>query len=152
DNKETKPASFLLARRLERKMDEAERKRLLYVAMTRARDYLVMFFERGGQDRISFKSWLKGSLNIDPTGALTAEGPNAIRGSSGIGKFTVSLADRNSIAADEKDLRAKLIGGASSSWKASDRSLDFSMVSPLRREELETHLNWQDVLRVTPAT
>src|SRR5262249_8048104 len=148
----TKPATFLLARRIERKMEEAERKRLLYVAMTRARDYLVIFIERGGPDRVSFKSWLKTTLNIDPPGALTEEGPNAIRGSNGVGNFMVRFLDRNSIAGTEKELRAKLSGNASSNWQDSGQPLDFSMVSPLRREELETRLNWQDVLRVTPAT
>jgi ATP-dependent helicase/nuclease subunit A len=36
------PAAFLLARHTERQLERAERERLLYVALTRARDYLIL--------------------------------------------------------------------------------------------------------------
>lgn len=41
-DEQRRPAAFVLARRAERQFERAERERLLYVAMTRARDYLIL--------------------------------------------------------------------------------------------------------------
>jgi ATP-dependent helicase/nuclease subunit A len=41
-NDATQPAALLLARRAEAQMERAERERLLYVALTRAQDYLLL--------------------------------------------------------------------------------------------------------------
>ncbi len=46
-------------------MEIAERKRLLYVAMTRARDYLGVFLQRTTANRTSFKSWITDVLDLN---------------------------------------------------------------------------------------
>lgn len=46
-------------------MDAEEKKRLLYVAMTRARDFLAMFVERGTRNDLSFRYWLMQAAGID---------------------------------------------------------------------------------------
>ncbi|MFX6269897.1 3'-5' exonuclease, partial [Acinetobacter baumannii] len=51
---------------LDEDMELAEKKRLFYVAMTRARDYLGLFLHSDGGDKNTFKSWLLESLHIDP--------------------------------------------------------------------------------------
>jgi ATP-dependent helicase/nuclease subunit A len=51
---------------LDEDMELAEKKRLFYVAMTRARDSLGLFVQSDGGDKNTFKSWLLESLQIDP--------------------------------------------------------------------------------------
>ncbi len=51
---------------LDEDMELAEKKRLFYVAMTRARDSLGLFVQSDGGDRNTFKSWLLESLHIEP--------------------------------------------------------------------------------------
>jgi ATP-dependent helicase/nuclease subunit A len=51
---------------LDEDMELAEKKRLFYVAMTRARDSLGLFVQSDGGDKNTFKSWLLDSLQIDP--------------------------------------------------------------------------------------
>jgi ATP-dependent helicase/nuclease subunit A len=50
---------------LDEDMELAEKKRLFYVAMTRARDSLGLFVHSDGGDKNTFKSWLLESLQID---------------------------------------------------------------------------------------
>jgi ATP-dependent helicase/nuclease subunit A len=60
------PASYAWGKWLDQKMEEAERKRLLYVACTRAADLLILTGQVGSGD-----SWLQQILNayeIDPDG------------------------------------------------------------------------------------
>lgn len=58
------PPWFEYASHVEGDMEIAERKRLLYVAMTRARDYLGMFLERDARNVQSFRSWLMDLLEL----------------------------------------------------------------------------------------
>jgi ATP-dependent helicase/nuclease subunit A len=51
---------------LDEDMELAEKKRLFYVAMTRARDSLGLFVQSEGGDKNTFKSWLLDSLQIEP--------------------------------------------------------------------------------------
>jgi ATP-dependent helicase/nuclease subunit A len=51
---------------LDEDMELAEKKRLFYVAMTRARDYLGLFVQADGAERSTFRSWLIDALRIDP--------------------------------------------------------------------------------------
>ncbi|HEY9760732.1 MAG TPA: UvrD-helicase domain-containing protein [Oculatellaceae cyanobacterium] len=58
---------------LDEDMELAEKKRLFYVAMTRARDYLGLFFQADGTERNSFRSWLLDALQIEPDDLYAAE-------------------------------------------------------------------------------
>lgn len=58
---------------LDEDMELAEKKRLFYVAMTRARDYLGLFVQADGAERNSFRSWLLDALQIEPDDLYAAE-------------------------------------------------------------------------------
>jgi ATP-dependent helicase/nuclease subunit A len=60
-----KSAWYTLARSVDDEMELAEKKRLLYVAMTRARDYLGLFVVRKGRNSESFRTWLSRLLELD---------------------------------------------------------------------------------------
>lgn len=64
-DEEEEPAWYQYASRLDAEMELAERKRLLYVATTRAREYLGLFLDRDGFDRVSFRTWLIDVLELD---------------------------------------------------------------------------------------
>ncbi len=55
------------AQTIEGEMDAAERRRLLYVAMTRARDYLGIFLEQTNTTKVSFRVWMAEALGLDFT-------------------------------------------------------------------------------------
>jgi ATP-dependent helicase/nuclease subunit A len=71
---ETPPLYFRLANWLEKDMESAEKQRLLYVAITRARDYLTILVPSGGTNgqEPTFSDWLKkiifardGEIDVD---------------------------------------------------------------------------------------
>jgi ATP-dependent helicase/nuclease subunit A len=64
DRSEKKPAFFLAAGQLSRRMDEEEKKRLLYVALTRARDYLGIFITPRCTVGVNFGKWLLEELGL----------------------------------------------------------------------------------------
>ncbi len=64
EKEEEKPAFFTAANFLSRRMDEEEKKRLLYVALTRARDYLALFINSRCKRNTNFGKWLISSLNL----------------------------------------------------------------------------------------
>ncbi len=61
-----KTTAYLIAEAREEEMDRAETNRLLYVALTRARDYLIISGKTGGKD--DWLSQILGALNIDHNG------------------------------------------------------------------------------------
>ncbi len=58
------PSLYAAANHMERDMQIAEKKRLFYVAATRARDYLSLFIEYDGGDRASFADWMTSIVDI----------------------------------------------------------------------------------------
>lgn len=62
---EEKPSFYKAAAYLNSRMEAEEKKRLLYVAMTRARDFLGLFVERHTTSHESFRHWLKDVLKFD---------------------------------------------------------------------------------------
>ena len=99
---ETKPPSFEIARYLEKDMLVAEKKRLFYVAMTRARDYLALFVERGGNSRLSFRLWLNEILAIDAGDELTADGIHTIAASGASASYRVSNIDPSGLPKNKR--------------------------------------------------
>jgi len=82
DEDEDKCPWWRYAQTIEGEMDAAERRRLLYVAMTRARDYLGIFLEQTNTAKVSFRIWMAEALGIDFTSV-----PN----SSTVEPITISL-------------------------------------------------------------
>lgn len=64
-----KPAYFQVATGINEEMELAEKKRLFYVATTRARDYLGLFFNPDSRNAPSFRTWLRDWLGLDQADA-----------------------------------------------------------------------------------
>ncbi|MBK9771677.1 MAG: hypothetical protein IPP57_12810 [Candidatus Obscuribacter sp.] len=64
------PTWYQVASYLDKQMDSEERKRLLYVAMTRARDHLAMFIRDKGRNVVTYRKMICDTLKIDEGGAL----------------------------------------------------------------------------------
>ena len=60
-----KPAFFQACATISADFEQEERKRLLYVAMTRARDFLCMALERYTKNEQSFRLWIKNAVGMD---------------------------------------------------------------------------------------
>lgn len=65
DSDETKPSFFRAVDALNRLLDEEEKKRLLYVALTRARDHLALLMPAKDNTSVSFAKWLQEGLDLD---------------------------------------------------------------------------------------
>jgi ATP-dependent exoDNAse (exonuclease V) beta subunit len=115
-----------------REMDIAERKRLLYVAMTRARERLFVLLDLGARNDVSFNSWLKEVLNAE----------SAHEAADDSKKESMFLKPE-----DFQDVRPL----ANSIDEISLAELDLSMLDVVDQPELETSFkgNWQQVLRVS---
>ncbi|MGD9683341.1 MAG: UvrD-helicase domain-containing protein [Candidatus Obscuribacterales bacterium] len=96
------PAWHRYASRLDQEMEVAERRRLLYVAATRAREYLGLFIDRDSSDRESFRTWLLEALELDPARVIAV--PEAeperfcITGGIAESSFRVSLKTKESLS------------------------------------------------------
>lgn len=75
DRDDKKPAFYLAANGLNRQMEEEEKKRLFYVALTRARDYLGLFLQTNARFSTSFALWLESILDL-PKATISEEGFN----------------------------------------------------------------------------
>jgi len=74
DREELKPSFFVAASNLSRKMDEEEKKRLLYVALTRSRDYLGIFMTPRCKSGTNFGNWLIQALDLPlPEGEIAED-------------------------------------------------------------------------------
>lgn len=79
EDKNDKPGWFKLAAFLNEEMEWEEKKRLLYVAMTRARDYLALFVKEGGRNVKNYRTMLQPILfgaNIPPAQGLMSASLN----------------------------------------------------------------------------
>ncbi|MFA6556448.1 MAG: UvrD-helicase domain-containing protein [Candidatus Obscuribacterales bacterium] len=65
-----KPAWYQVASHLDRQMEREEKKRLLYVAMTRARDNLGIFLSAPFRKNESYRQWLMQVLGLDKDDAV----------------------------------------------------------------------------------
>ena len=74
DAEEEKPTFFAAASKLNSTMAEEEKKRLLYVALTRPRDYLALFLTSRSRRGSSFGAWLVDALDLPEPGSEIYEG------------------------------------------------------------------------------
>ncbi|HMY51382.1 MAG TPA: UvrD-helicase domain-containing protein [Candidatus Obscuribacter sp.] len=73
------PAWYQVAGYLDRQMEWEERKRLLYVAMTRARDFLALFMKAEGRKVQSYRTMLRTVLSLDGDHTVLPEPGSALR-------------------------------------------------------------------------
>jgi len=64
------PAWYQVASHLDKQMEREEKKRLLYVSMTRARDNLGIFFSAPFKKSESYRQWIMQVLGLDQTDAV----------------------------------------------------------------------------------
>ncbi|HEY9868145.1 MAG TPA: UvrD-helicase domain-containing protein [Candidatus Obscuribacterales bacterium] len=148
DARQEKPSLFRLAGCIETSMATAEKKRLFYVAMTRARDYLVMLVDRNGRDVPSFKRWLKETLLPSGDGDLEP-GRMRLAGRTGCGDYQVSVFGLDLLSA----LQVKAVPeGQLDGGDLEDMPVPaYDLVEPVPSARIEPAESWQALLRVTPA-
>jgi ATP-dependent exoDNAse (exonuclease V) beta subunit len=131
--KEEKPAHFLVAKRIETDMEIAESKRLLYVAMTRARDYLGLFFDEREESSESFKTWIQEFFREHPadTSATCLE----------------LRTDRQTIFNPALISEAAVDAGKAQIQPA----INLDLITDLSAANIPPRPRWQSLLRVTPS-
>lgn len=142
------PALYEAANHMDRDMQIAEKKRLFYVAATRARDYLSLFVEYGGGERNSFAEWITSVVDI---GSVDEE--------AGVVK--------KMLAPESPILLRRLDDEALTSWKDKlavesvsaemdnddeQLSLNQQMLEPVSAVLTEPTVDWQLLGRITQAT
>jgi ATP-dependent helicase/nuclease subunit A len=143
-----KPALFTLAHTIERQMEAAEKKRLFYVAMTRARDYLGLFVAvQAAQKSASFRSLLVETLNLSDE---TEGGARHLAGTAGGAHYLLRRLTTSDLASWKTDLEAAR-GDQDSCFEAPN-SVSFSLLAPLADEpdQRQFSVAFQQLLRVTP--
>ncbi|MDZ4833606.1 MAG: UvrD-helicase domain-containing protein [Candidatus Melainabacteria bacterium] len=148
---ETRPAWYRYAKQLDQDMEIAERKRLLYVAMTRARDYLGMFLEKDiGQQQESFRLWLAETLDLDFHDERDENRVRTVRFTGGTAEFGVSMVDRESVAPTDAELaRNRNIDSEDDPVEALEQTQSL-MEAVLPNPVLPTS-RWKGWTRVTPS-
>ncbi len=110
DKDDEKPAFFQIATHLNRQMEEAEKQRLLYVAMTRARDYLGIPLEKELKNHQSFRLWLLERLKSTGQAEdeeLPASGVRSLKAEQEEASYTVEWIDRQTLGAWQKEILLK---------------------------------------------
>jgi len=158
------PLFYELANWLEKDMEEAEKKRLLYVAMTRAKDHLALFFNVDGKRTASFGQWIR-PLLFDPgeePGTREAESIQYVAGSSA--KFKLSFPDLivkppkpepPVVGKKKKDKGNQLsIFAATEALKKLEQACssvpNCDLIEPLFGEPQEMPSVWLETTRITP--
>lgn len=147
---ESRPAWYRYAKQLDQDMEIAERKRLLYVAMTRARDYLGLFLERDiGQQQESFRQWLAEVLDIDFHDESEENRLRSVRFDGGSTEYVVSMENRVSVTPSEAELAKNRLA------VLEEESIDCSEPAPslmeaVLPEPVSPTSRWRGWTRVTP--
>lgn len=148
EGKQEKPSLFRLAGCIETSMAKAEKKRLFYVAMTRARDYLMMLVDRNGKNVPSFKRWLMEALL--PTGDGNLEpGRMHLAGRTGRSDYWVHVVGAGLLAA-RKEAGAPESLAAAAEIEGMPPPV-YDLLEPVPSARIEPTDTWQALLRVTPA-
>lgn len=146
---EETPSWYQIASYLDRQMEREERKRLLYVAMTRARDNLGLFMRARKPRAESYRQWLIEVLSLDeddaprpaPGEELTAYLSSAVDGT--VCSYSLTVAN-----ARENDLE---LSSESISEAVSLSNIDLSLCEPILSAPADPTLNERGLLRITPA-
>lgn len=138
------PPWFEYASHVESDMEIAERKRLLYVAMTRARDYLGMFLERDARNVQSFRSWLMDLLELRDD--ELCEGARFLSCPEGTAAYELII--RNEDAADSRP--RKRFTEADDDAKEKDLKVQFDLIEQLMPSPAAPPSAGEGLLRVTP--
>jgi ATP-dependent helicase/nuclease subunit A len=143
-----RPSYYRAASLLNAEMDSQEKKRLLYVAMTRARDWLVMFAEQNTRSDVSFRLWLREALGLQEPEASARAG--LVEGEH----YTTRYVDETSVAewaAAGTDFGGTVMSDAE--LQALSAEIGFDLISPHsvpeERPASYSHISWSAMTRVT---
>lgn len=156
------PVWYSYASRVEMDMEVAERKRLLYVAMTRARDYLGIFLDQEANKRESFRLWLTDILRVD--GELLASESRVHERRIAGAPYVLSMLDREKLI---EPFKSKTVArgiheesgesGRESADFPETRSVDpgrslvrYDLIDRIETEPLQPGSPWSGWTRVTP--
>ncbi|HEY9731514.1 MAG TPA: UvrD-helicase domain-containing protein [Drouetiella sp.] len=136
---DTKPSWYRLTHLLDTEFELAEKKRLLYVAMTRARDHLALFVQPQAKASQSFLKWIHESLQLESIDyeAATVHTVNSSRHSA---RFTVECAPAKK--PEKPSESGNIVPG---------ENIDYSLIEALPAIQLEAPTSWADWSRVTPS-
>ncbi len=141
---DSRPTWFRYARQLDQDMEIAERKRLLYVAMTRSRDYLGVFLEKDtGQQQDSFRLWLSDILDVDFHGDDGRTGPRYLVRESGMAEYELFTVDREAVEPESELLSGKDVD------EEEVKSIT-NLIEPILPDPVSPSSPWQGWRRVTP--
>ncbi|HEY9785725.1 MAG TPA: UvrD-helicase domain-containing protein [Candidatus Obscuribacterales bacterium] len=141
------PAWYRLAKLVDKDMEVEERKRLLYVAMTRARDHLALFLDRNSRDVESFRRWLMTALR---TSELEDAKQRIIE--SGDVKWRLSWADLAETEAPEEE-QPRIISIATDACVEDRQPVKtvFDLIDPVNQFVDEPPSAFSGLWRITPA-
>lgn len=151
---EEKPSWYKLASFIHDDMEVEERKRLLYVAMTRARDYLGIFLEREATNYVSFRAWLKDVLQLN-----LAEEEAGIRSvNSDFGQLKYLLSDFNPARSSvDQNSGEQVQPGSDFSFSLGEEedttssALRLDLIEPMDPVMIDSPSSWVGWSRVTPS-
>jgi len=148
------PTWYQVAKTIDDDMDIAERKRLLYVAMTRARDHLALFMDRDGDNNQSFRRWLQDALQFD-TQSLSHE-RQAQMASSGSEQAPFSMRSHESLSESVQEILAAVAADLDDDGEFGHLApvvtieTKYDLVAPLPMKAVGLPNAWQGAIRVTP--
>lgn len=140
-----KPAYFRAAQLIDNELDCQEKKRLFYVAMTRARDWLVMFVQQNAKNILSFRLWLAEAIALNSDS--NAASPLQLNQ-----HYTTRYLDEDGLAEWEQKV-GSAIGTLLSDeqMEALSVATDFSLLQPADSElsTIEQSPSWRSLARAT---
>jgi ATP-dependent exoDNAse (exonuclease V) beta subunit len=135
---DSKPSWYRLTHLLDNELELAEKKRLLYVAMTRARDHLALFIQPQPKPVQSFLKWIHESLKLEVVNFDASELHN-LSSAKHSAAFTVDSLSLHRAATEV--LPAVM---------TANPPIDCSLLEALPAEQIEAPSTWTDWTRVTP--
>lgn len=148
---ETKPSWYRLTNLLDNEMEMAEKRRLLYVAMTRARDHLALFMQPQPKSAQSFLNWIHQSLRFDPLADIKPE-IRTINSANHAGRFVLQPATLPAHPCVTSVTEERNLDGTLSANPAGAAITDCRLIDAISPRQIEPPSAWTDWTRVTPAT
>ena len=139
-----RPLWFTLGSLINEDMELAEKKRLLYVAMTRARDYLGVFIGNAERHSESFAEWLKALLELN--GNSAEDSGELVRRTVPHGDGTFLL---RRITTSSKDALLSRPGRLSTLDTDTDTAVQVNLLEPITSEQLDPPSVWNETSRIT---
>jgi len=140
---ENRPVWYRYARQLDQDMEVAERKRLLYVGMTRARDYLGVFLEKDtGQQQESFRLWLAEILDIDFHGMDYEKVSKTLKYEGGVSDYSLSMVHRKDLVPPVIEIDDEVLD--------ENEVLKYGLIEPILPNPVSPQSRWKGWSRVTP--